>query len=165
MANASLSYIADKNGCYTLSKATPAQVIQLAASLLEDRLQGCEALTQPDDTKNYLSLRLGHLEHEVFGCLFLDNRHRVLCFEELSRGTIDQTSVYPREVVKAAIKCNAAAVILAHNHPSGVPEPSQADKRLTQRLKEALSLIDVRVLDHVVTGGVDAVSFVERGLI
>jgi len=97
MANASLSYVADSNGCYTLSQATPAQVIQLAASLLEDKLQGCEALTQPEDTKNYLTLRLGHLEHEVFGCLFLDNRHRVLCFEELSRGTIDQASVYPRE--------------------------------------------------------------------
>jgi DNA repair protein RadC len=101
--------------------------------------------------------------HEVFACIYLDNQHRVLAFDELFRGTIDGASVYPREVVKAALKRNAAALILAHNHPSGVAEPSAADRQLTRRLKDALALVDIRVLDHVVVGDGETVSLAERG--
>ena len=101
---------------------------------------------------------------EVFACLFLDNRHRVIAYEELFRGTIDGASVHPREVVKRALHFNTAAVILAHNHPSGIAEPSQADERITQRLKDALALVDIRLLDHMIIGD-DVVSFAERGLL
>jgi DNA repair protein RadC len=106
-----------------------------------------------------------HLDHELFCCLFLDNRHRVLRFDELFRGTIDGTSVYPREVVKEALAVNAAAVILAHNHPSGVAEPSQADERITKRLKSALELVDIRLLDHLIIGDGKATSLASRGLL
>ena len=123
------------------------------------------ALTSPDDTRNYLKLRLYGLPSEVFVCLFLDNRHRVIRYEELFKGTIDGASVHPREVVRRVIETNAAAVILAHNHPSGEAEPSQADLRITQRLKDALALIDVRVLDHVIVGDGATISLAERGLI
>ena len=121
-------------------------------------------LTSPGDTKRYLEAALGHLEHERFCAVWLDNRHRVLRFDELSKGTIDGASVYPREVVKAALSVNAAAAIFAHNHPSGIGEPSQADERITQRLKSALALVDIRVLDHFVIGKT-TVSFAERGLL
>jgi len=106
-----------------------------------------------------------HLDHELFCCLYLDNRHRVLRFDELFRGTIDGTSVYPREVVKEALGVNAAAVILAHNHPSGVAEPSQADERITKRLKAALDLVDIRLLDHFIVGDGAATSLASRGLL
>ena len=122
-------------------------------------------LTSPTTTKQYLVTQLVEREHEIFACLFLDTRHHVIKFEELFRGTIDGSSVHPREVVKAALTCNAAAVILCHNHPSGVPEPSKADISITKRLVDSLALIDVRVLDHIVIGGSDTVSFAERGLI
>jgi DNA repair protein RadC len=104
-------------------------------------------------------------QREVFGCMFLDNRHRLIRFDEVFHGTIDGASVHPREVVKLALARNAAAVILAHNHPSGVAEPSQADELITARLRDALSLVDIRVLDHLVVGGTTVTSFVERGLI
>ena len=106
-----------------------------------------------------------HLEHELFCCLFLDNRHRVIKFDEMFRGTIDGTSVYPREVVKEALAVNAAAVILAHNHPSGVAEPSQADERITKRLKSALELVDIRLLDHLIIGDGEATSLASRGML
>jgi len=122
-------------------------------------------LENPVATRRYLTSRLRHHPHEVFACLFLDNRHRVIVFEELFRGTVDGASVHPREVVRRALHHNAAAVILAHNHPSGVAEPSRADIRITRRLVEALALVDVRILDHVVIGEGDGVSFAERGLI
>ena len=109
--------------------------------------------------------QLAAREHEVFICIFLDNPHRVIAMDEMFRGTIDGASVHPREVVKCALQYNAAAVILAHNHPSGVPEPSKADISLTRRLTDALALIDVRVLDHFIVGGSELVSFAERGLI
>ena len=109
--------------------------------------------------------RLHHLGHELFCCLYLDNRHRVLRFDELFRGTIDGTSVYPREVVKEALDINAAAVILAHNHPSGVAEPSRADERITKRLKSALELVDIRLLDHLIIGDGRATSLASRGLL
>lgn len=148
-----------------------AKYVQLQAALelgrryLASRLEHGQALSGPDDTRDYLIARLRHLPHEVFACLFLDNRHRVIVFEELFRGTIDAASVYPREVVRRALDLNAAAVILAHNHPSGVAEPSGADERMTERLVEALGTVGIRVLDHFVIGEGRPVSFVERGLL
>ncbi len=138
---------------------------ELARRQLAERLERGDVLTSPSLTRRYLRARLGDRPHEVFACLFLDNRHRVLAFEELFRGTIDGASVHPREVVRRALHHNAAAVILCHNHPSGVADPSDADRRITQRLRQALELIDVRVLDHVVVAGGDEVSMAERGLI
>lgn len=124
-----------------------------------------EVIRSPTDTETFLQAKLRHLDHELFCCLYLDNRHRVLRFDEMFRGTIDGTSVYPREVVKEALKINAAAVILAHNHPSGVAEPSQADERITRRLKAALELVDIRLLDHLIIGDGRATSLAARGLI
>jgi len=149
----------------------PAKFAQLQAVLemgrrhLWERLERGEPLTSPTATREFLAARLREYAFEVFACLFLDNRHRVLAFEELFRGTIDGASVYPREVVRRALHHNAAAVILAHNHPSGVAEPSRADGHLTERLREALALVDVRVLDHFVVGDGESVSFAERGLL
>jgi DNA repair protein RadC len=139
-------------------------VLEMARRHLFENLQRGDALCSPDDTRRYLSAELRACPHEVFACLFLDNRNRVRSFEKLFYGTIDGASVYPREVVRRVIENNASAVIFAHNHPSGVAEPSAADRQITQRLKEALALIDVRVLDHLVIGD-DAVSFAERGLL
>ena len=148
----------------------PAKYVQLQAALemarrhYLDRLRRGSVLCNPDDTRRYLHARLSHYPHEVFACLFLDNRHAVIECEELFRGTLNNAAVHPREVVKAALAHNAAAVILAHNHPSGVAEPSQADAALTLRLKEALALVDIRVLDHLVIGAGEAVSLAERGM-
>lgn len=148
-----------------------AKFVQLQAALelgkryLESTLKREHVLSRPKDTRDYLKARLRAYPHEVFACLFLDNRHRVICFEELFTGTIDGASVHPREVVKRALYHNAAAVILAHNHPSGVAEPSRADQSITQRLKAALSLVDIRILDHFVIGDGETVSFAERGLL
>lgn len=123
-----------------------------------------EALTSPDKAKDCIKLKLAPLEHEVFLCLFLDNQHKVIACEELFRGTIDGASVYPREVVKTALQHNSAALIIAHNHPSGLSEPSQADRAITEKLKAALALIDIRVLDHFVVGET-VYSFAEHGLL
>ena len=142
-------------------------VIESALKILEKRITyntDSQALSSPADSRAYVKLQLAAYPHEVFACLFLDNRNRVIAFDKLFRGTIDGASVYPREVVKAALKHNAAAVIFAHNHPSGVAEPSAADEQITKRLKDALALIDVRVLDHLVVGE-DVISFAERGLL
>ena len=122
-------------------------------------------MTSPQAVRDYLKLKIADLPHEVFVVLFLDSQHRLIACEELFRGTLAQTSVYPREVVKAALSYNAAAVIFAHNHPSGIAEPSRADELLTQSLKSALALVDVRTLDHFVVGGRSTISFVERGLL
>ena len=150
-------------------ETTPEQenrLIAEAKNLLFKRLQSRnQVFTSPQSVKDYLSLQLADREREVFCCLFLDNQHRLIEYQELFAGTIDGCSVYPREVVKAALKMNAAAVILAHNHPSAVAEPSQADQRITERLKEALLLMDIRVLDHFVVGGNTVESFAERGLL
>ncbi len=140
-------------------------VLEMARRHLQEQLQRADVLENPDATRMFLSSRLRHLPYEVFACLFLDNRHRVIEFEELFRGTIDGASVHPREVVRQALHYNAAAIILAHNHPSGVAEPSRADIQLTRRLVEALSLLDIRVIDHVVIGDGEGVSFAERGLL
>ena len=137
---------------------------ELARRYYETSLPTGMAIRSPADTEAYLRARIRHLGHEMFCCLYLDNRHRVLRFDEMFRGTIDGTSVYPREVVKEALTINAAAVILAHNHPSGVAEPSQADERITRRLKSALELVDIRLLDHLIIGDGDTTSMASRGL-
>jgi DNA repair protein RadC len=138
---------------------------ELARRYYSESLPNGAAIRSPADTEGYLQAHMRHLDHELFCCLFLDNRHRVLSFNELFRGTIDGTSVYPREVVKEALAVNAAAVILAHNHPSGVAEPSQADERITRRLKSALELVDIRLLDHLIIGDGRTTSLASRGLI
>ena len=146
-------------------KRNPELVIAEALSLLEERAKYGDALTSPSAVRDWLRLRLAQSEREEFACVFLSAQHRVIDFSVLFQGTLTQTSVFPREVAKAALKCNAAAVILAHNHPSGVAEPSQADLAITETLKRALALVDVKVLDHIVIGGMVAISFAERGLL
>jgi DNA repair protein RadC len=140
-------------------------VLEMGRRHLRETLTQGDALSRPGDTRDYLTARLRDYAHEVFACLFLDNRHRVISFDELFHGTLDGASVHPREVVKRALSHNAAAVIFAHNHPSGVAEPSRADEAITRRLKEALALVDIRVLDHFIVGEGEAVSFAERGLL
>jgi DNA repair protein RadC len=139
--------------------------VELARRLAREDLRRGNALTSPEAVRDYLRLSLSALPHEAFMVLFLDSQHRLLAAEELFRGTLAQTSVYPREVVKCALGHNAAAVIFAHNHPSGVAEPSRADELLTQALKQALALVDIRTLDHFVVAGSQVVSFAERGLL
>lgn len=133
--------------------------------MLRQGVNAGPVIDSPKVVKDYLQLKLGALEHEVFAVLFLDVQHRVLACEEMFRGTLTQTSVYPREVVKRALQLSAGAVILAHNHPSGAVEPSRADEFLTQTLKSALALVDVRVLDHIVVGRGGTCSMAERGLV
>lgn len=140
-------------------------VLELGRRHLAERIARGRELTSPESAAEYLTAVLRDAPEERFWCLFLDNRHRVIAHEELGRGTIDAATVYPREVVRRVLAHGAAAVIFAHNHPSGVAEPSAADRRLTQRLREALSLIDVRVLDHLVIGEGEPVSFARRGLL
>ncbi len=140
-------------------------VLEMSRRHLAARLEKGSALESPDAVRHYLAARLRHHSREVFACLFLDNRHRVVKYEELFFGTIDAASVYPREVVRQALGHNAAAVILAHNHPSGVAEPSRADRQITDRLIQALATVDIRVLDHMVVGDGELVSFAERGWI
>jgi DNA repair protein RadC len=138
---------------------------ELAKRYFEASLPKGQPIRSPADTEAYLVAKLRDLPHELFCCLYLDNRHRIILFEELFRGTIDGTSVYPREVVKQALAVNAAAIIVAHNHPSGVAEPSQADERITRRLKSALELVDIRLLDHLVIGDGKASSLAKRGML
>ncbi len=140
-------------------------VLEMSRRYLREELGERDAISSPEETRRYLKMRLRAYPYEVFAGLFLDNRHRVIEYQELFRGTIDGASVHPREVVRAAMKCNAAAVIFAHNHPSGVAEPSQADIRITERLQQALDYVDVRVLDHIIIGEGEGTSFAERGLI
>lgn len=151
-------------GLGTAKYAQLQAVLEMARRYLFEGLQRGDSLSNPQETRQYLSSQLRDYPHEVFAVLFLDQRHRVISFDEMFRGTIDGANVYPREVVKKALEHNAAAVIFAHNHPSGVAEPSQSDERITQRLKEALNLVDIRVLDHFVVGD-EVVSFAERGLL
>jgi DNA repair protein RadC len=139
--------------------------VEMSRRYLRECLERGDVLSSPEDTRNFLMSELSGRTYEVFACLFLDNKHRVIKFEELFYGTIDGASVYPREVVRRALQHNAAALILAHNHPSGIAEPSQADIAITRKLKEAMSLIDVRVLDHLVIGDGYSVSLAERGLV
>ena len=155
--------VRDVDGQYRVASAD--EVLSQAWGVLADRVKPGVTLSSPQAVKDYLRLAIGMLEHEVFCVVFLDSQHRIIELRQMFRGTVTQTSVYPREVVKESLQLNAAAVILAHNHPSGVPEPSRADEYLTQTLKTALQLVDVRVLDHLVVTANATVSFAERGLL
>lgn len=139
-------------------------VLEMSRRHLEEAMAARDVLSDPMATRRYLESRLAHQAHEIFAAIFLDSRNCVLAYEELFRGTLDGASVYPREVVKAALAHNAASVIFAHNHPSGVAEPSRADRDITRRLVDALALIDIRVLDHLIIGHAQTTSFAERGL-
>ena len=154
---------------YSAEKSDDESIIQQAIKLIQSKLKTPgKALTSPNLVRDYLVLHLARFEEEHFSLVLMDTQHRVIGFENVFRGTIDGASVYPREIVKIALAHNAAAVIFAHNHPSGNPEPSNADIHLTNRLKESLALIDVRVLDHIIVGGCSqtlTVSFAEQGLI
>lgn len=154
----------DTAGTYLVeSPVTENDILLMARQLASLRLRKGRALTSPKEVFSHLQTLLADYEHEVFALLMLDSRHRVIAFEEVFRGTLDSASVYPREVVKLALEHNAAALILVHNHPSGDPEPSMADRNLTTKLQDALNLVGVRTLDHVVVGQEDCVSLAERG--
>ena len=163
MKNEDAPTYAPRNLTDTISEG---EVLAKALEIIENRLRKPgEAMSSPQSVKDYLTIKLAELEHEVFFTLWLDGQHRVIQFGSMFRGTMNQTSVYPREVVKEALRLNAGAVIFAHNHPSGMPEPSRADEMLTKTLQEALALVDVKVLDHIIVGGTTTVSFAEKGLI
>ena len=148
-----------------LNEVEKQSVITLAMKILAVKHRAGAPLNSPEATRSYLRLRLADHRNEVFGCLFLDNRHRIIAMRELFQGTIDGASIHPRVVVQQALEVNAAALVFFHNHPSGVAEPSHADEAITRRLKEALALVDVRVLDHFVVSAGESVSFAERGLL
>jgi len=155
--------VRDDQGRYM--QATADQILEAARQVIDQKIPRGALFTSPELVKDYLRTKLVGFEHEVFAALFLDTKHRLIEYAELFHGTIDQASVYPREVVKAALRVNAAAVVFSHNHPSGNPEPSHADKVLTQRLREALAVVEVRTLDHIVVGSEGTVSFAEQGLL
>ncbi len=152
---------------YAAARANDTEIVREALRILDQQLRAQDEiyLTSPTTVRDYLRLQLAEREAEVFCVLFLTNRHRVIAFEEMFQGTIDGATVHPREVVKQALRHNAAAVILCHNHPSGASDPSRADEAITRRLKDALALVDVRVLDHLIVGGSEITSFAERGLL
>jgi len=157
---------ADQAGFYQARPTVSAEdIVTMARQLLNRRFAKGHAITSPEAFRDFLQLKLADREQEVFGCLFLDNRHRILAFEELFQGTLDAAIVYPREVAKRALSLNAKALILVHNHPSGVTEPSDADRAITHRIRQALDLLDVRVLDHFIVGEGPAYSFAEHGLL
>ncbi|AKH20913.1 RadC family protein [Sedimenticola thiotaurini] len=151
------------NGLGSAKYAQLQAVLEMGRRYLREQLHRSDVLTSPQQTRDYLRARLAGYPYEVFACLFLDNRHRVIEYEELFRGTIDGASVHPREVVRRSLSHNAAALILAHNHPSGVAEPSQADRAITRRLKAALELVDIRLLDHLIVGSGEISSLAELG--
>lgn len=158
--------IADEDGFYVTDRpVTAEEILDCARNILRRRFERAATFAAPDAARSYFATLLATREAEVFTVAFLDNRHRLIACEDMFFGTIDGASVHPREVVKAALRHNAAAVILAHNHPSGIPEPSCADQSPTRRLIVALALVDVGVLDHIVVGGAETVSFAERGML
>jgi DNA repair protein RadC len=148
-----------------LRVATAAEIIAAARRAMTRRVRRGIPLDSPCAVRDFLTIKLGALEYELFAVLLLDTRHRLIDYVELFRGTVDKASVHPREVVKLALARNASALVLAHPHPSGAAEPSQADELITRRLKEALELVDIRVLDHIIVAGGETVSFCERGLL
>ena len=159
-------YFSGKQPNPTDSQALQDGIIAQALNILKQRMQIPDTyITSPQDTRNYFKLKLANLEHEVFAVLFLDNRHGVVAYEEVFRGTIDGATIYPREVVKLALQHNAAAIIVAHNRPSGVTKPSSADEHITQRLNKALALVDIRLLDHLIVGFNTTISLAERGIL
>jgi len=164
LLRADMADLAQVKGLGPAKRAEIAAVLEMARRSLRADLQRQTVFTAPESVRQYLQLHLAPLGYEVFATLFLDTHHRLIAMEELFKGTLTQTSVYPREIVKRALMLGAAAVILAHNHPSGVAEPSHADELLTQSLSSALSLVDVRVLDHIIVGRGACVSLAERGL-
>jgi len=165
LLDADLDRFCQANGLGSAKYAQLQAVLEMARRHFKEILQRGNALTSPDITRAYLSAHLRGYSYEVFACLFLDNQNRVIKLEELFRGTIDGASVYPREVAKQALHHNAAAVIFAHNHPSGIAEPSQSDQLITNKLKQALALFDIRVLDHFIIGDGAPYSFAEHGLL
>jgi DNA repair protein RadC len=165
LLHATAPELAQVKGLGPAKRAELLAVIEMARRALAEQMSERPVFDSPGRVKDFLSLQLHAREHEVFAVMFLDGQHRLLVLEEMFRGTLTQTSVYPREVVKRALALNAGAVVLAHNHPSGVAEPSRADEYLTQTLKSALQMVDVRVLDHVVVGQGQVVSMAERGLL
>jgi DNA repair protein RadC len=165
LAAAPLSELTKLSGIGPAKASQLAAILELARRALSGEMIQRDVLGSPESVRQWLRLKLGTLPHEVFAALWLDAQNRLIEYEELFRGTLTQTSVYPREIVKHALACNAAGVLFAHNHPSGIAEPSRADETLTQSLKQALALIDVKVLDHFVIAGNTAVSFAERGLL
>lgn len=157
---------AEEKGQYVVTGTVTAEaIINMAKSLLNRQYAKGRKINAAQDSKDFLTLKLAHLEHEVFAVIFLNNQHKVIAFEELFRGTINASSVYPREVVKRGLQLNAAAVILSHNHPSGEPDPSQSDENITSQLVSALQLVDIRVLDHIIVGGDQTTSLAERGML
>lgn len=154
-------YVRNGNGRYTL--ATADRVVEAARAVAEQRVQRGQSFSDPALASRYFQDKLGCLEREVFAAVYLDTRHRLIEYVELFQGTIDGAEVHPREVVKRALRCNAAAVILAHNHPSGTVDPSAADRAVTARLKQALALVDVRLLDHFIVGAWQSLSMAAKG--
>jgi len=165
LLNADQTRFCQAKGLGSAKYAQLQAVLEMAKRHFVEILQRGDALTSPEATRAYLSAQLRGYSYEVFACLFLDNQHRVILLEELFRGTIDSASVYPREVVKRALFHNAAAVIFAHNHPSGINEPSQSDRQITEKLKQSLLLFDIRVLDHFIIGDGQPYSFAEHGVL
>lgn len=163
LLEADLATFCQQHGLGTAKFVQLQAVLEMSRRHLESTLNRGNAFTDAATTRSYLQRQLRHFDHEVFACLFLDTRHRLISFEPLFRGTIDGASVYPREVVKQALSHNAAAVIFAHNHPSGIAEPSQADIQITRRLRAALELVDIRVLDHIIIGDAETCSLAQQG--
>jgi len=159
-----MGVIRDLLGNYTCQGATEQELLEAAENILRNKLERLGSIGNPTDSANFLRMRLGALLHEEFHILWLDNRHRIIDCQKLFTGTIDGASVHPREVVRAALNCNACAAILAHNHPSGVAEPSTADRAITSELRDALQLVGVRILDHIVVSAGGCVSMAARGL-
>jgi DNA repair protein RadC len=155
-------FVENENG---MRPATPAEILEAARAVMNRRVRRGSHMGSPATVRDFLTIRLGSLDHEVFAVLLLDARNRLIEFVELFRGTIDGASVYPREVVKLALAKNAAAVLIAHDHPSGVSEPSHADELITRRLRDALALVDIRLLDHIIIAGGESLSLAERGLL
>lgn len=158
-----LLMVRDGQGDYR--PATPDQILEAARQVVDQKVPCGAEFSSPAAVKEYLRAKLAGFEHEVFAVLLLDAQHRLIAYVEMFRGTIDCAAVYPREMVKEVLRHNAAGVLLAHNHPSGSPEPSACDKAVTQRLKDALALVGVRVLDHIIVAGARTASFVELGLL
>ncbi|MDK9724563.1 MAG: DNA repair protein RadC [Sterolibacteriaceae bacterium MAG5] len=166
LANASAASLAELPGIGPAKAAQLLAALELARRALAEEIRSRDLLSSPVAVRAWLRLQLAALPHEVFCALWLDSQNRLIAFDELFRGTLAQTSVYPREVVKRALACNAAAVVFAHNHPSGAAEPSRADEALTQALRQALALVDIKLLDHfIVAGPAEPLSFAERGLL
>lgn len=155
--------VRDDQGRYLM--ATADQILEAARQVIDQKIRRGASFSSPSEVKDYLKAKLSGYEREVFAVMLMDAKHCLIEYVELFQGTTDQAAVYPREVVKLAMQHNAAAMIISHNHPSGNPDPSRADELLTKRLKEALALVDVRILDHVIVAGNDTTSFAERGLI